>query len=78
MGSAREATCRANRRENLACSGSAIAAKFKAHYADIYPIANRSTTYAFSCEQHYIIDPTGWSIQTDLDFQQGTYPGCDF
>ena len=30
----------------------------------------------FLCVQHYIIDPTGWSIQVDLDFSNGDYPGC--
>ena len=57
-------------------SGASIVKAFTANYARIYPIANKSTTYAFSCEQHYIIDPTGFSIQTDLDFMSGGYPGC--
>ncbi|KAH8069610.1 hypothetical protein JL720_11908 [Aureococcus anophagefferens] len=57
-------------------SGASIVEAFTANYARIYPIANKSTTYAFSCEQHYIIDPTGFSIQTDLDFMSGGYPGC--
>ncbi|KAH8061593.1 hypothetical protein JL721_8820 [Aureococcus anophagefferens] len=52
-------------------SGASIVKAFTANYAQIYPIANKSTTYAFSCEQHYIIDPTGFSIQTDLDFMSG-------
>ena len=30
----------------------------------------------FLCVQHYIIDPTGWCIQVDLDFSDGDYPGC--
>ena len=64
--------------ESRAEGGSGLPRICTDNYANIYPIANKSTTYAFSCEQHYIIDPTGWSIQTDLDFQQGTYPGCDF
>ncbi|KAH8065246.1 hypothetical protein JL720_12850 [Aureococcus anophagefferens] len=54
-------------------SGASIVKAFTANYAQIYPIANKSTTYAFSCEQHDIIDPTGFSIQTDLDFMSGGY-----
>ena len=31
--------------------------------------------FYYLCVQHYIVDPTGWSIQVDLDFTE-EYPGC--
>jgi len=39
-----------------------------------YPLS-KASTFAFSCAQDYIIDPTGWTIQVDLRFQT-SYPGC--
>ena len=39
-----------------------------------YPLSQAST-FAFSCTQDYIVDPTGWSIQVDLFFTT-SYPGC--
>lgn len=60
----------------MSVSAKPIVDTFTANYKSIYPIANRTTSYAFSCEQDYIIDPTGWSIQTDLNFRGLVYPGC--
>lgn len=31
--------------------------------------------FYYLCTQHYIIDPTGWAIQVDLEFTV-PYPGC--
>ena len=39
-----------------------------------YPVSQVSW-WAYACAQSYLIDPTGWTIQTDLFFQE-SYPGC--
>lgn len=42
-----------------------------AHHAP----AMKDHYFYFLCTQHYIIDPTGWAIQVDLNFTR-QYPGC--
>ena len=59
----------------LDISADYLADTFAEHYDDIYPISP-GNWYAFSCEQNYIIDPTGWSIQIDMGFSE-PYPGCN-
>ena len=53
-------------------SADAIVDYFEAN--DPFPLTN-ATRGAYGCDQDYLIDPTGWSIQMDVDFSAG-YPGC--
>ena len=39
-----------------------------------YPLSQHSW-WGYACAQDYLIDPTGWTIQTDLQFTY-SYPGC--
>ena len=43
------------------------------HYDEAFPINFPTTFFAWDCDQSYLIDPTGWSIQEDI---QITLPGC--
>jgi len=53
-------------------SGDYIATYFTAN--NPFPL-KKDSRFAFACAQDYIVDPTGWTIQTDLFFTKA-YPGC--
>lgn len=55
-------------------SGPKITAFMTAHKDEAFPIDFPKTFYAWDCDQDYLIDPTGWSIQSDFD---ASYPGCE-
>jgi len=57
---------------DLQISGDPIVTYMSAH--NPYPISS-SSWWAYACAQSYLIDPTGWTIQTDLQFSS-SYPGC--
>ena len=54
-------------------SGDNITAFMIAHKAEAFPIDFPKTFYAWDCDQDYLIDPTGWAIQSDF---MADYPGC--
>lgn len=53
--------------------GSYITTWFEKHNSSAFPINFPTTFFAWDCMQEYIIDPTGWSIQSDYTI---TLPGC--
>lgn len=59
---------------DLQISGASIVSYMTAN--NPYPLST-SSWWGYACAQHYLIDPTGWTIQTDLRFPSG-YPGCSF
>jgi hypothetical protein len=54
-------------------SGAKITAFLTEHEKDAFPINFPTTWYAWDCDQEYLIDPTGWAIQSDFN---ANYPGC--
>lgn len=57
----------------MGMSGTSIASWFTKHKAEAFPIDFPKTYFAWDCMQEYIIDPTGFAIQSDFDI---TLPGC--
>eukprot|EP00966_Prymnesium_polylepis_P322002 7378270-Prymnesium_polylepis.1 len=57
---------------DLQISGDYIVTYMDAH--NPYPLST-SSWWGYACDQSYLIDPTGWTIQTDLSFTS-SYPGC--
>ena len=53
-------------------SGDYLSTYMEAHSP--FPLKSTST-WGYDCTQDYLIDPTGWAIQTDLDIEN-QYPGC--
>ena len=53
-----------------------IAKYFDTNYAKSFPIAYPYTQWAWDCDQNYLIDPTGWAIQSDAQFST-QLPGCE-
>ena len=49
----------------------------KAHESEAFPINFPTTSFAWDCMQEYLIDPTGWSVQTDIRYSSGL-PGCGY
>ena len=56
-------------------SGDDIATWLEAHSSEAFPINFPTTWFAWDCMQEYLIDPTGWAVQSDISFTAG-YPGC--
>ena len=56
-------------------SGDTMSAWLKAHESSAFPIDFPRTTFAWDCMQEYLIDPTGWAVQTDIRYSSGL-PGC--
>ena len=53
-----------------------IAKYFDTNYAKSFPISYPYTQWAWDCDQNYLIDPTGWAIQSDAQFST-QLPGCE-
>ena len=58
-------------------SGDTMSAWLKAHESEAFPINFPTTSFAWDCMQEYLIDPTGWSVQTDIRYSSGL-PGCGY
>ena len=43
------------------------------HKDEAFPIDFPKTFFAWDCDQDYLIDPTGWAVQSDF---MANYPGC--
>ena len=56
-------------------SGDSISKWCSANEGDAFPIEFPSTWFAWDCDQNYLIDPTAWSIQTDIRYST-QLPGC--
>ena len=54
-------------------SGDKITTFMYAHNRSAFPIDFPKTFFAWDCDQDYLIDPTGWAIQSDF---MADYPGC--
>ena len=54
-------------------SGDKITTFMYAHNHSAFPIDFPKTFFAWDCDQDYLIDPTGWAIQSDF---MADYPGC--